>query len=91
MNDASPLFQVHSTDMPQDLQKAVIEVAKSALEQFSVQREIAMHIKERFDEIYGSTWHCIVGRNFGSFISHEEGTFMYINVHDISILLFRTG
>ena len=24
----------------------------------------------QFDERKGATWHCIVGRNFGSFVTH---------------------
>ncbi|KAK1008079.1 Dynein light chain [Friedmanniomyces endolithicus] len=33
-------------------------------------QEIAHHIKRTFDERKGATWHCIVGRNFGSFVTH---------------------
>jgi hypothetical protein len=33
-------------------------------------QDIAHHIKKTFDERKGATWHCIVGRNFGSFVTH---------------------
>ncbi|CAG1982520.1 unnamed protein product [Fusarium graminearum] len=33
-------------------------------------QDIAQHIKRTFDERKGPTWHCIVGRNFGSFVTH---------------------
>lgn len=26
--------------------------------------------RRQFDERKGATWHCIVGRNFGSFVTH---------------------
>lgn len=26
----------------------------------------------QFDERKGATWHCIVGRNFGSFVTHGK-------------------
>ena len=29
-----------------------------------------MAIKKEFDIKFGATWHCIVGRNFGSFVTH---------------------
>ena len=30
---------------------------------------------QQFDERKGATWHCIVGRNFGSFVTHgTEGS-----------------
>lgn len=30
-----------------------------------------LDIKREFDKKYGPTWHCIVGRNFGSYVTHE--------------------
>ena len=37
---------------------------------FNIEKDIAQHIKKTFDERKGPTWHCIVGRNFGSFVTH---------------------
>ena len=31
-----------------------------------------MTIKKEFDVKFGATWHCIVGRNFGSFVTHGQ-------------------
>lgn len=28
----------------------------------------------QFDSRKGATWHCIVGRNFGSFVTHGNGS-----------------
>ena len=47
-----------------------VAVANEAMEKFSVEKDIAQHIKREFDSRYGATWHCIVGRNFGSFVTH---------------------
>ncbi|KAI9779072.1 MAG: Dynein light chain [Geoglossum umbratile] len=33
-------------------------------------QDIAQYIKKEFDSRKGATWHCIVGRNFGSFVTH---------------------
>ena len=40
------------------------------MQKYSVEKDIAQHIKKDFDARYGATWHCIVGRNFGSFVTH---------------------
>ena len=40
-------------------------------------RSIAMEIKKEFDKKYNPTWHCIVGRNFGSYVTHETKNFIY--------------
>lgn len=56
--------------MPENMQQAAIEVSKGAKTQFEVEKDIACHIKKEFDSRYGTTWHCIVGRNYGSYVTH---------------------
>ena len=52
---------------PQD----AVDCATAALEKFNVEKDIAAYIKKEFDKTYNPTWHCIVGRNFGSYVTHE--------------------
>jgi hypothetical protein len=33
----------------------------------------------QFDERKGVTWHCIVGRNFGSFVTHGRVVLKSVN------------
>jgi dynein light chain LC8-type len=42
-----------------------------------VEKDIASFIRREFEAKYNPTWHCIVGRNFGSFITHETKHFIY--------------
>nr|POE86688.1 dynein light chain 1, cytoplasmic [Quercus suber] len=37
-----------------------------AFEKHSVEKDVAENIKKEFDKKHGSTWRCIVGRNFGN-------------------------
>ena len=60
-----------------------------ALDKFSVERDISAFIKKEFDKKYDPTWHCIVGRNFGSFVTHETKHFIYFEIGQYSCLLFR--
>jgi dynein light chain LC8-type len=53
--------------------------------------KIAEEIKREFDHKYKKTWHCIVGENFGSFITHESNTFIFFQIAQISILLFKSA
>ena len=53
--------------------------------------KIAEEIKREFDHKYKKTWHCIVGENFGSFITHESKTFIFFQIAQISILLFKSA
>mmetsp|Transcript_24141 Transcript_24141/g.51262 ORF Transcript_24141/g.51262 Transcript_24141/m.51262 type:complete len:81 (+) Transcript_24141:80-322(+) len=40
---------------------------------------------------YNPTWHCIVGRNFGSYVTHETKHFIYFYLGQVAILLFKSG
>ena len=53
--------------------------------------KIAEEIKKEFDYKYKKTWHCIVGENFGSFVTHESKTFIFFQIADVSVLLFKSA
>ncbi|KAF4976972.1 hypothetical protein FZEAL_6443 [Fusarium zealandicum] len=83
--------QIKSADMtngPEHEADAI--AAQEAMSKFTVEKDIAQHIKRTFDERKGPTWHCIVGRNFGSFVTHETKHFIYFYLGHCAILLFKT-
>ncbi|KAJ4375612.1 Dynein light chain [Didymella sp. IMI 355093] len=86
--------QIKSADMSEEMQNEAIEVAQTAMEQFTIEKDIAQFIKKEFDNRKGATWHCIVGRNFGSFVTHgmthETKHFIYFYLGHCAILLFKT-
>ncbi len=53
--------------------------------------ECAERIKTEFDERWSPHWHCIVGRNFGSFVTHETKRFIYFYLGDKAVMLFKAG
>lgn len=63
---------VKNVDMSEDMQGFSIETAIAALEQFNMEKDIAAFVKKKFDNHYGATWHAVVGKNFGSFVTHGE-------------------
>jgi dynein light chain LC8-type len=62
-----------------------------AFEKYSVEKDIAENIKKEFDKKHGATWHCIVGRNFGSYVTHETNHFVYFYLDQKAVLLFKSG
>lgn len=46
---------------------------------------------QEFDGTHGPGWQCIVGTDFGSFVTHCSGCFIYFSVGSLSILLFRAS
>ena len=62
-----------------------------ALDRYELERDMAMFVKQEFDKRYQPTWHCIVGRHFGSYVSHEMQGFIYFYIDKLAVLLFRSG
>ncbi|XP_022201985.1 dynein light chain 1, cytoplasmic [Nilaparvata lugens] len=82
---------IKNADMTEEMQQDAVDSAVQALEKFNVEKDIAAHIKKEFDKKHGPTWHCIVGRNFGSYVTHETRHFIYFYLGQVAVLLFRSG
>jgi len=82
---------VKNADMSEDMQQDAIECATQAMEKFNIEKDIAAYIKKEFDKKYNPTWHAIVGRNFGSYVTHETKHFIYFYMGQVAILLFKSG
>ena len=82
---------IKSNDMSDEMQHAATELAINALERFQVEKDVAGYIKKEFDRKYNPTWHCVVGRNFGSYVTHETKHFVYFYVGQVAVLLFKSG
>ncbi|NXU32440.1 DYL2 protein, partial [Thalassarche chlororhynchos] len=80
---------VKDTDMSEEMQQRAMECVILAIEKYSVEREIADLIKREFEKKYSPTWHCIVGRKFGSCVSHETKHFIFFLMCGVNILLFK--
>lgn len=51
--------------------------------------KIAGIIKREIDQKYGNGWYVIVGKNFGTYVTHEKGSFMHFTFEDLHICVFR--
>ena len=51
---------------------------------------MAKVIKKEFDATYGGVWHCVVGRNFGSLVTHETKTFIYFYLGQVAVRTTQT-
>ena len=82
---------IKGNDMSDEMQQAATDLAINALERFQVEKDVAGFIKKEFDRKYNPTWHCVVGRNFGSYVTHETKHFVYFYVGQVAVLLFKSG
>ncbi|KAK6131578.1 hypothetical protein DH2020_034689 [Rehmannia glutinosa] len=69
---------VGETDMLQTMQQDALHLAAKALDFF-----------DEFDRAHGPGWQCIVGTDFGSFVTHCSGCFIHFCIGSLAILLFK--
>lgn len=82
---------IKNADMSEDMQQDAIDCATQSMEKFNIEKDIAAYIKKEFDKKYNPTWHVIVGRNFGSYVTHETKHFIYFYLGQVAILIFKSG
>merc|ERR1711966_60438 len=82
---------VKNADMSDEMQQDSCDIATAALAKYGIEKDVAAHIKKDFDKKYNPTWHCIVGRNFGSYVTHETKHLIYFYLGQVAILLFKSG
>ncbi|XP_059126843.1 dynein light chain 1, cytoplasmic-like [Peromyscus eremicus] len=82
---------IKNADMSEEMQQDSVECPAHVLEKYNIEKDIAAHIKTEFDKKYNPTWHCIVGRNFSSYVTHETKHFIYFCLGQVAILLFKSG
>lgn len=83
--------QIKNADMNEVLQTEVVELAKTAMDRFNTEKDIANFIKKELDRNHTPFWHCIVGRNFGSYVTHETKHFVYFYIDELAVLAFKAG
>lgn len=82
---------IGDTDMLQIMQQDALRLTGKALDEFDITdyTEIARFIKKEFDNLHGPGWQCIIGTDFGSFVTHHLGCFIYFSIGSLAILLFK--
>ena len=73
----SPRAVIKNVDMTDEMQQEAIDISMNALDKYNVEKDIAAHIKKEFDKRFSPTWHVVVGKNFGSYVTHGECLFSF--------------
>jgi dynein light chain LC8-type len=70
--DGGPKAIIKNVDMNEEMQQEAVDITSAALEKYNIEKDIAAQIKKEFDRRHGPTWHVVVGKNFGSYVTHGE-------------------
>ena len=63
--------------------------ANAALDHNETEREISYHIKKYFDENYSPNWHCVVGKDFASYVTYSSKHYIFFYIGQLAILLYK--
>lgn len=63
--------------------------SKEFKQEFSWLLICGLYLMQEFDRTYGGGWQCIVGTDFGSFVTHCHGCFIHFRIGSLAILLFK--
>ena len=65
-----PKAVIKNVDMSEEMQQETVDIASAALEKYNIEKDIAAQIKKELDRRFNPTWHVVVGKNFGSYVTH---------------------
>ncbi|KAF5383573.1 hypothetical protein D9615_003517 [Tricholomella constricta] len=85
-----PKAIIKNVDMSEEMQQESVDITSDALEKYHIEKDIAAQIKKEFDRRHGPTWHVVVGKNFGSYVTHETKNFIYFYVGSLAFLIWKT-
>jgi dynein light chain LC8-type len=75
-----------------ELSKAIeAHITSSLLENNKVYHQMAKSIKIAFDDKHTKSWHCVVGRNFGTQVIHKLETMMFLSYETTACLIWKCG
>ncbi|NWT60068.1 DYL1 protein, partial [Erythrocercus mccallii] len=77
--------------LSEEMQQDSVECAIFFLEKYNIEKDIAAHFFKEFDKKYNPFFYCIVGRNFGSYVTLFFKHFIYFYLGQVAILLFKSG
>lgn len=78
-----------SSDMEQSKLEKTFQIAKEAVSRFKLEKDIAAFIKKELDKNFDVYWHCVVGKSFGSYVTHVSGAFAYFYVDKLAVMVFK--
>ncbi|KAF5402043.1 Dynein light chain [Paragonimus heterotremus] len=82
-------LKILQTDMDHVMKQEVSRLIVEAFAKHNVERDIASYIKKELDRICFSSWHCIIGKHYGSAFTFQIKCRFYGTLQGRYILIFK--
>uniref|UniRef100_A0A0K0EXE8 Dynein light chain n=1 Tax=Strongyloides venezuelensis TaxID=75913 RepID=A0A0K0EXE8_STRVS len=77
-------------NMDNEMKDRIIDITDKALHDKNAESDVATYIKTFCDNEFGPTWHCIIGRSFGSHVTYEK--YLQLSFTKcIRVVIFKSG
>mmetsp|Transcript_6680 Transcript_6680/g.8171 ORF Transcript_6680/g.8171 Transcript_6680/m.8171 type:complete len:95 (+) Transcript_6680:124-408(+) len=81
-----------NVDMTEELKKMVVETVKEGFMKAQRPSEVAKYIRQKCDESpEGKFWNVVVGRDYGSDVTHMAKRYVSIRFRDMFVLVWKSG
>ena len=76
--------------MTGQMQECLIKIINEGIKQGADEKDKAGHIKKAVDQMYGKTWHCAIGDDFGASFTYATPGFLCIKIGPQTILVWNS-
>jgi dynein light chain LC8-type len=73
-----------------EVKDVAVAEANATLRNFTIEKDMASHIKKHFDKTFEGTWHCVVGKNFGCSVAYDADCMLFFQIEQHYFLLFKS-
>ncbi|KAG5454238.1 hypothetical protein CSKR_111770 [Clonorchis sinensis] len=73
------LLKILDTDMNHEVRQAFVSLVDKTFSEDRPQYEMAMEIKQWFDDRCDGPWHCVIGQHFGRLSGNQESNRWSLN------------
>ncbi|KAL1227443.1 Dynein light chain [Trichinella pseudospiralis] len=88
-NSSEAIIQI--TDMSDEMRETTIRIVKQACAKHTTEKDIALEVKSEMDKTFAGPWLCIVGKCYGSYVTSENGTYIYLYYKQMAFLIFKSA
>ncbi|CAN0130260.1 unnamed protein product [Heterosigma akashiwo] len=74
----------------EEIKNDLVEQVDKAMNENSIEKDIATKLKRFFDEKYGGTWHAVVGHHFGCSVTNETSHLLFMKLDQMFVLCFKS-
>ncbi len=64
LNGETVIPTLHKLDIKEEMKKRAYDLAVESMRRYSVEKDMADYIKDKFDEEFLPSWQCVAGINY---------------------------